>query len=248
MRCLTSSVLVLVFLGALGLRDASAADPADGKIRVLLTYAGHDFEEKPFYAMFDALPDVVWDKAAMPAAADLLKPGLEKKYDVVVMYDMVSGITPEQQKGFVDLLNTGIGLVSLHHNIGANQEWKEFWKILGGIHIPKVFTVDGKEYGPSGSIDDQTVPVHVADPNHPITAGVKDFTIFDETYHKYYVSPDVHVLLTTTHPDNVPQLAWCHDYGKSRVFYLMLGHGPSAWTNPNYPKLLSNGIHWAAGR
>ena len=142
---------------------AAAQEPAKVKIRVLLTYGGHGFEEKPFFAMFDSFPGIVYTKAPMPKAADLLKPGLEKDYDVIVMYDMTPGFTPEQQKAFVELLNDGIGLVSLHHNLGSHQQWDEFRKIIGGIHIPKVFTVDGKKYGPSGATDDQDISVTVAD-------------------------------------------------------------------------------------
>ena len=109
----------------------------------------------------------------MPKAADLLKPSLKKDYDVIVMYDMTPGFTPEQQKAFVELLNAGIGLVSLHHNIGSHQEWDEFRKIIGGIHIPKEFVVDGKKYGPSGATDNQDIHVTVVDKNHPITKGIQ---------------------------------------------------------------------------
>ena len=69
---------------------------------MLVTYGGHGFEEKQFFAMFDALPNVTYKKAELPKQADLLKPGLEKDFDVIVMYDMVGGISPEQQKAFVD--------------------------------------------------------------------------------------------------------------------------------------------------
>jgi len=58
----------------------------------------------------------------------------------------------------------------------------------------------------------------------------------------------VKVLLTTDHPLNEPAVAWTNRYGRSRVFYLMFGHDAKAWQNPNYPKLLSNGIRWAAGK
>ena len=244
----TLTALLLSFFLSAGETVTVAKEPGKGKIRVLLTYGGHGFEEKPFFAMWDSLPGIVYTKAPMPKAADLLKPGLKKDYDVIVMYDMTPGFTPEQQKAFVELLNDGIGLVSLHHNIGSHQQWDEFRKIIGGIHIPRVFTVDGKKYGPSGATDDQDISVTVVDKKHPITKGINDFQIHDETYHKYYTAPDVTVLLTTNHPKNEPPIAWVHQYGKSRVFYLMLGHGPSAWTNPNYPRILLNGIRWVADK
>ena len=45
------------------------------------------------------------------------------------------------------------------------------------------------------------------------------------------------VLLKTDHPKNNPKIAWVTQYGKSRVFYLMLGHDVEAYACPQYPKL-----------
>ena len=145
MRFLTSLVSVLACMAILGGHSLRAAEPAaPAKIRVLLTYGGHDFEQKPFFAMFDALPNVVYTKAAMPKAADLLKPGLEKDFDVIVMYDMAPRFTAEQQKSFVALLDGGIGLVSLHHNLGAHGDWPEFCNIMGGEYLHKAREIGGK--------------------------------------------------------------------------------------------------------
>jgi type 1 glutamine amidotransferase len=228
---------------------AQADEPAaKEKIRVLLTFGGHDFEQQPFFAMFDALPNVEYTKAPMPESAGLLKPGLEKDYDVIVMYDMVSAFTPEQQQAFVELLKQGIGLVSLHHNLAAHQDWDEFHKIIGGKFVTKPCEIEGKEYGTSKWSHDEHIKVTVADKRHPITRGVKDFEIHDETYGDYYTAPDVRLLLKTDHPKNDPEIAWVKHYGKSRVFYLMLGHDSKAWANPNYPKLLAQGIRWVAHR
>jgi uncharacterized protein len=239
----------LVAWAVVAATDVRAQEPAgQGQIRVLLTYGGHGFEEKPFFAMFDAMPGIKYTKAEMPKAAELFKPGLEKQFDVIVMYDMVGGFKPEQQKAFVALLKRGIGLVSLHHNMGAHAKWDEFRKIIGGKFILSASEIEGRKFKPSGWDHDQDLQVAVADKSHPITKGIEDFQIHDETYSGYYVAPNVKVLLTTNHPKNNPQLAWVTRYGKSPVFYLMLGHDGKAYQNPNYSKLVCQGIHWAAGR
>jgi uncharacterized protein len=249
-----SITLALALLAAALVNQARGADePSSGKIRVLLTYGGHNFEEPLFFAIFDAMPGIAYTKVKMPQAAELLKPGLEKQYDVVVMYDMVPHITPEHQKALVDLLNTGIGVVSLHHNLLAYNlpgqgSWEEYHKILGGQYLFKELTADGKKFGPSSYALDQHMHITVANHQHPITAGVNDFNVFDESYGNYYIAPGVTILLTTDYPKNNPALAWATQYGKSRVFYLQLGHGPGAWQNPNYSRLVSNGIRWAAGK
>lgn len=217
-------------------------------IRVLLTYGGHGFEEDAFFAMFDALPNVEYTKIQLPEQADALNPEAADKYDVLVMYDMVPGISPEQQEAFVALLNKGIGVVSLHHNLGAHRDWAEYRNIIGGKYLHEACEIDGTSYPASTWDHDQTLNIRIADPEHPITKGMKDFTIHDETYHGYYVSPKAHVLLTTDNPKNNTEIAWTAEYGKSRVFYLQLGHDGQAWKNPAYPKLLHRGIRWAAGR
>jgi hypothetical protein len=247
MKSLIASFCLVAF--GLGLSPAAAAEqPAAKKIRVLLTYGGHDFEEKPFFAMFDALGDVQYTKAPLPQSAGLLKPGLEKDYDVIVRYDMVAKFSPEQETAFVELLQRGIGLVALHHNLGAHQQWSEYTKIIGGKYCLAVFQAGGKKFGPSAYEHDNDLKIAVADREHPITRGLADFAIHDEVYNHCYVAPDVHVLLTTNHPKNDRNIAWAHEYGKSRVFYFQLGHDSQAWKNPAYPEILARSIRWAAGK
>ena len=74
----------------------------------LLTYGGHGFEEKQFFALWDALPGIRYTKAQLPQSADLLQPGLEKQYDVIVMYDMAKGFTPRQEQNFLALVQKGM--------------------------------------------------------------------------------------------------------------------------------------------
>ncbi|MGA2033982.1 MAG: ThuA domain-containing protein [Thermoguttaceae bacterium] len=247
MRRLSALFAVVLVFGAV--RAARAEKPVSpDKIRVVLTYGGHDFAEKPFFAMFDRLAEVRYKKAPLPESAALLQPDLRKTCDVLVMYDMIGRITPQQQRDFIALLERGIGVVSLHHNLGAHSGWDEFAKIIGGRYLRQSKTVQGKTYGPSAYEHDQTIHVTVADRQHPITRGLGDFTIHDETYCHYFVDPGVHVLLCTNHPKNDANISWVKEYGASRVFYLMLGHDDQAWSHPAYPQLLDRAIHWAAGR
>lgn len=238
-------VLALVLLGS-PLARSDAAEP--GKIRALLVTGGHPFEEKPFFALFDALPEVTYTKATLPEDVGLLKPGLELQYDVVVRYDMLMEMPPESEESFQRLMEKGIGLVALHHTLVAQDNSDVYRKILGGQYIRTARTIDGRDYPVSGWKDDEELKIEVADPQHPITRGLGNFTVHDESYGPFYTSPAVHVLLRTNHPRNNPIVAWTHLYGKSRVFYLMLGHGPQAYATPEYRQLIDRGIQWAAGR
>lgn len=243
MKWLAATLIALTLVCTTSRTDA---DEQPDQIRILLTYGGHGFEQEPFFALFDGLPGVTTTRAEMPKDADLLKPGLQDDYDAIVMYDMVRGITPEQQKAFAALLDEGIGVVSLHHNLGAHRDWDEFSKIIGGKYVFGDTILEGKPHAKSTYSHGEQLRVTVADSDHPITKGLKDFEIHDESYGGYYTASGVHVLLTTDHPKNDPELAWTTSYGNSRVFFLMLGHDHHAWQNPAYGKILSQGICWAA--
>jgi type 1 glutamine amidotransferase len=239
------ALLAAAALGALA--TAAPAQTTDApKVRVLLTYGGHDFQQKEFFALWDAMPGVTYTKAPLPASAGLLRPGLEKQYDVIVMYDMVKAITPEQRQAFLELLSTGIGVVSLHHNLNAHPDWPEYRKVIGGKWVNPGDTIDGRKLEPSTYDHDQDLHITVADTSHPITQGITAYDIHDEAYGRVYVDPSVHVLLTTKHPRNVEPVAWVTHYGKSPVVYIMGGHDSAAWDNPAYKKLLIQSVRWAA--
>jgi type 1 glutamine amidotransferase len=91
---------------------------------------------------------------------------------------------------------------------------------------------------------DQNLCFTVADREHPITAGIEDFTMKDEAY-LMGPSKDSQVLLTTAAPNSMPHIAWVKEYNKSRVFCYQSGHGPSAWDHPVFRELVRRGILWA---
>ena len=109
MKRFSRVVFALLVVPGLLASQAIAKEPGQEgkKIRVLLTVGGHGFEEKPFFAIFDAMPDTQWTKIELPKEADRLTPGLKRDFDVIVMYDMAASFTPRQQKAFIELLNEG---------------------------------------------------------------------------------------------------------------------------------------------
>jgi uncharacterized protein len=242
------TLLVLALSTASSLVPTSRGPAVDGgpKLRVLLTFGGHDFQEKEFFALWDAMPGVTYTKAPLPQSADLFRPGLEEQYDVIVFYDMVKELKPEHQQGLLALLDRGIGVVSLHHNLASNLEWPEYHKVIGGTWLNKKRSFDGREHGPSTYEHDQVIPVKVADKEHPITRGLADFVLHDETYGNTYVSPSVHVLLRADNPRNVGPFAWTNHFGKSRVVYLQAGHDAEAWKSSSFQEILRRSIRWAA--
>ncbi len=80
---------------------------------------------------------------------------------------------------------------------------------------------------------------------HPVTAGLSDFELFDETYKGFYVEPGVTPLLLTDDPTSNPVIGWTKQYGKARVVTLQSGHDVPTFENSDFRRLLKQSIEWA---
>jgi hypothetical protein len=225
-------LILLVALSA----PALGADP----IRVLLVTGGHS-HEPTFYSVFDD-PRFRTDVNPHPNA---FQKDFRSRVDVLVLYDMVDDLKDEtKRKNVLAFVESGKGIVVLHHALGDNANWPWWYEEVVGGHFRF----------PSPSLDatetykhDQTVPVTVVK-KHPVTSGVDNFTITDETYRYLWISPKVDILLRTSNPTSDGPVAWIGPSRQSRVVYLQLGHDGQAYKNPNYRRLVANSILWAAGR
>src|SRR5947207_3859216 len=226
-----------------------AADSSGGsteKIRVLVVTGGHDFEREPFFKLFEDNPDISYRAVEHPNAQALWQAEAAKSYDVLVLYDMHQEISEEAKADFVARLNEGKGLVVLHHAIADYQQWPEYAKIIGASYYLEKTEVDGVEKPRSAYKHDMHFTIHVADLTQPVTRGVKDFEIHDETYNLFDVAKDNHVLLTTDERESNRIIGWAKTYAKARVVYLQSGHDHFAYENPNYQQILKQAIRWTA--
>ena len=239
MRTSLSFLLLFLFLFLPG------SSPAKSPIRILVVTGGHLYDKPTFNEMLASLGENITSEVVeFPAAFDNFLPGNRDKYDVLVFYHMWQKITPEQETVFSECIREGKPLVVLHHSICAFDEWPEYWNILGGKYFHKPTTLNGKEYAACSYIHDIHFTVNVAKKKHPVTKGVKDFEIFDETYKGYYVAEGVQPLLTTTVASSNNVIGWAKKYGKARVVVLQSGHATPTFQNENFRKLLKQSIEW----
>jgi type 1 glutamine amidotransferase len=236
--------LYLIFI-ALSI-SLSAANPPSKPIRILVVTGNHAYKEEQFNQMLTSLGEnITYQIALLPAAYDMFLPENRSKYDVLVFYHMWQKITNEQASVFAECIREGKPVVALHHSICAYDEWPEYFNIIGGKYFHKPTTVKGKEYAACSYIHDVHFTVKVVDPGNPVTKGLTDFEIFDETYKGYYVEDGVTQLLTTDEPSSSPVIGWTKKYGKARVVTLQSGHDVPTFENPNFRKLLKQAIEWA---
>ncbi len=170
------------------------------------------------------------------------------QYDVIVLYNMTQNISPKRRKNFIKLLSRGVGVVALHHTMGAYQEWPQFRKIIGTKYYLKDTVEDGVAHVKGAYKHDVDFRVSVTNRNHPITKGMRDFTIHDETYKNCWFDEKNQVLLTTDEPTSDKTIGWVRRFRKAKVCTLQLGHDSKAYANSNYSQLVERAILWTAGK
>ena len=222
-----------------------SAEPPAGQIRILVITGGHDYQKDQFDQMLASLGENISYKIAeLPAAYTMFLPQNRDKYDVLVFYHMWQEITAEQAIAFSECIRDGKPLVALHHSICAYDDWPEYYNIIGGKYFHKPTVFNGREYPACSYIHDVHFKVKIADKGHPVTAGLNDFEIFDETYKGYYVEPGVTPLLTTDESSSNSVIGWAKKYGKARIVTLQSGHDVPTFQNPSFRKLLKQSIEW----
>jgi uncharacterized protein len=217
------------------------------KIKVLIVTGGHDYERKPFYAVFDAITGIAYDTVVHPDANKLIASPQVDAYDVFIFYDMGELISPQQKQAYVNLLKKGKSFIFLHHSLVSYQDWPEFLKIVGGQYHTHPVVANGDTLRANYQ-HDVIIPIRVEDKKHPVTSGMNDFEILDEIYMDAEILAGVHPLLSTSHPNSMRYVAWVNRYENSEVLYIQLGHGESGLSNPNFRKLLRQAIEWSAER
>lgn len=255
-----------------------------GPIKVLFISSFHPFDRENLFATLDAFgDDITWTHVEHPAAEEFYAPRLAARYDVYLFYDAFAGrVTtrnPDGTLGNVDtpptaqmranlkaLLQSGDkGFVFFHHALASwAHTWPEYSEVMGGAADwgKPLKNVRGKDYPASGALANTQQHVTIVDRSHPITRGVEDFDIVDETYLCPIFEDSVHPLmrtdfkptyqafparpLTVGHPPGSNLTGWVKTAERSPVAYIQHGHDNKAWTNPAFRKLILNAIKWAA--
>ena len=163
-------------------------------------------------------------------------------YDVILInyYNWKRpSITPKAQKNLTEFVRNGKGLVSFHLSCRAFGDWPEYRDLIGRVWVK------GSGHGPR-----KPFKTKITDTNHFITAGLSDFDTDDELYAKLVGDAKINVLIEaySDWSKRTEPLAWTLNYGKGRVFNIVLGHDVKALSNPNFAKLLTQGTQWVVER
>ncbi|RZM27538.1 MAG: dehydrogenase [Pedobacter sp.] len=154
------------------------------------------------------------------------------KYDGIMIYANYDTITESQEKALKDFVEGGKALIPIHSASFCFQNSDWYIQAVGGqfnTHKTGVFS-----------------PVTV-NSNHPVMKGVGTFKSWDETYVHSKLNPDMTILQERVEGDHREPYTWVRKQGKGRVFYTASGHNDSTWRQPEFIKMISNGVMWALG-
>ncbi|MBQ5817185.1 MAG: ThuA domain-containing protein [Bacteroidaceae bacterium] len=198
-----------------------------------------------------------------------------EEYDVVVLDYNGDRWSAKSDSAFLDYVQKGGGVIVYHAADNAFAGWEDFNKIiaLGGWEGrneksgPYCYLENGKlklDYSPGhgGSHGMQReYTMHCHDAKHPITKGLPDNWMHarDEMYDRMRGPANIKELLYSGAADRntggsgrEEPLVFTVDYGKARIFHIMLGHcGPTLEDNPamqcvGFQTLMLRGAEWAA--
>ena len=245
---LTVSVTLAILFDALPERAsqsgerAAAAEP----IRVLLVtgvdYPGHKWKQTG-PALRDVLEQEKRFDVRIAEDPEMLASDTIFDYDVILLhfknYEPFQRET-EVRENLTKFVREGGGLALLHFACGAFPGWPEFQDLAGRVWDEAMTGY----HDPRGSFT-----IKIANADHPITRGMKDFQADDELYFCLKGDRQVEVLATAhskvtgkDHP-----MAFVFQYDKGRVFHSPLGHDVKAIQMLGVADLLRRGTAWAAG-
>jgi type 1 glutamine amidotransferase len=166
-------------------------------------------------------------------------PGLENldTCDVMLLFTRRLEIDGEQLQKIKDYCNSGRPVVGVRTASHALQNWLALdQEVLGG------------NYKGHYSNDLVTEVKLVEDAkDDPLLAGVAPFRSAGSLYKNKDIAPDCRVLMIGTSPESTDPITWTRLHNGGRVFYTSLGHQQD-FQEESFRRLLSNAIHWAAGR
>ena len=164
-----------------------------------------------------------------------------KAYDVIVftIYSQkVPVISDQAQQNLLNFVKDGKGFFVQHLASASFPKWEEFGKLCG-----RKWVMGTSGHGPRSDIQAKVVAK-----DHPITAGLTDFTTNDELYSKLQGTGPITVLVQADSDWSkaTEPLVFTLDYGKGHVVHNAFGHDRKALMTPAVQTIITRGVEWAA--
>lgn len=163
-----------------------------------------------------------------------------QSFDLISQVYTMSTITPEQEKGLLNAIESGVGFAGWHGGMAdAFRNNPNYQFMVGGQWVAH----------PGNIIDYE---VNITNHDDPITAGLSDFKMHSEQYYMH-VDPSNEVLATTTFSGQyapwiegtIMPVVWKRRWGAGKVSYTSLGHVAKDFDVPEARTIVQRGMLWA---
>lgn len=238
--------LIVIMFSTFGLRAQS--------LKVLNFYGDNGFvhdSQKNGIALIEELGQKNAWEVVSSNDSGVLSPEKLLSFDVVIFNNNCGNRGPvmntAQHQALQQFIKNGGGFVGIHcagaiwKEGGAFQQWYEGLIGTRLINHPKV----------------QEAKLIVEDRSHCCTAHLPDEWMVTDEWHRFSVNPreNVHVLISLDEDSYEGEqkmggdhpFTWVQHYDGGRSFFTSLGHTKEIYANPDYRKLVEQGILWAAG-
>lgn len=235
------------YLAAIGPKldsDSAKAEPLEN-LSVLVVTGGHDYDKAEFQEMFKSMENYECEFVLTEDMQTMEAREIANQYDAVVMLDMVKERVADGPKDqFRELSRLGVGMVFLHFTLASRPYWDEYHEMVGGkFYLPNI---EKNKKLHSIYSTEMKVKARVLNPGHPVTRGMKDFSITDAFYGNISISSGTTPLLSSDHAKTSATIAWANHFGSSRIVYLMPGFTKQAYENGGYRLFVRNAISYVA--
>ena len=261
-------------------------DPLE-PLEILVLTGGHRVDLDAFLGMVDAIcapRGWRWAHAVQPSAQQWLVPSLDRRWNALLTHDIPGlrlrrgeppsphGPDPSVRAELVELLRHGQGIVATHHSLAGWPAWEGWAEALGGRFHYAPGRLRGQDW-PSSGTRLASYTAQVVDADHPVCAGLVDFSVSDELYccpvfeadvvpllrtdasmdGELFVSTYEHVVMGAErapnchdHPPASDLIAWATVAERSPVVYVQPGDSAATFGLAAYQLLLANALSWVA--
>ncbi|PHN01750.1 PVC-type heme-binding CxxCH protein [Flavilitoribacter nigricans] len=227
-------LFILILLVGCQSKTTVSDDTAPRKIEIL--FLGHDQQHHNSAAYAPILASALAKDAIninYTDDTDVLADEEElAKYDGIILYANHDEISPEQEEGLFNFIESGKGFIPLHCASYCFRNSEEFVELVGAQF---------KEHGTG------VFTTTIVNAEHPITMELDTFSTWDETYVHDKHNDDRELLMVREENGESEPWTWTRTHGDGRVFYTAYGHDERTWNNPGFQKLVKEGILWAVG-
>ncbi|MFO7826076.1 MAG: ThuA domain-containing protein, partial [Cyclobacterium sp.] len=224
---------MLLMMGCGG--NSSKIELSDGPRRAEILFLGHESTHHNSEKLMPGLARHLFQKGinlTYTADPDDLNAEKLRLYDGLMIYANHDEITADQEKALKAYVEGGKALIPIHSASFCfrNSDW--FVETVGG------------QFSSHGTGD---FTASITDSSHPVMAGISEFETWDETYVHSQLNEDMTVLMERVEGDHREPYTWVREQGKGRIFYTAYGHDERTWNQPEFLKLVTNGVLWAVG-